>query len=422
MTDGMATDPPGGFEAGLATLMGQPAGGLRCGWPIAIGRDAQVRRRSDRFIGDPSVPVLVADSTEDIADRLVAASLAVSRMSEVGADRSALARRLLGRHDDVHRPGSSTRTRSSDEPWHAAPMDGSRPRAARGRRAAWHIIGSARGAAHRAAACPTRTRRPVRTGRRRRRRSSSRSPTGTAIARHFRSAEGSALAVDVGCRVAARMAAVLTEQADGATASEPPEAAPSGGLRSGASCPGYRRGLACRRRRPHRRAALHGREQAALDAPATAPRFPTGRPCCVAMIAWRWLVCAQIGDGDMLGVRPDGRALVPGAGRRPARRPARPPACASRTRRHRSVSACTTCARCRWRRCLLATDGYGNAQAAEPWQPGVGRDLAELAAGRDNGWFDSRCPAGRERCASSEGSGDDTTIALLSGPQRGSRG
>ena len=45
--------------------------------------------------------MLVADSSEDIADRLVAASLAVSRMSEVGADRGAVARRLFGTPDDV---------------------------------------------------------------------------------------------------------------------------------------------------------------------------------------------------------------------------------------------------------------------------------------------------------------------------------
>jgi len=100
ITDGLATDPPGGFEAGLATLMAQPAGQAALRLAIAIGRDAQ-SAALDRFIGDPSVPVLVADSTEDIADRLVAASLAVSRMSEVGADRSALARRLLGGPEDV---------------------------------------------------------------------------------------------------------------------------------------------------------------------------------------------------------------------------------------------------------------------------------------------------------------------------------
>ena len=42
------------------------------------------------FIGDPGVPVLVADSSEDIAERLVAASLAVSRMSEAIFDQDTI--------------------------------------------------------------------------------------------------------------------------------------------------------------------------------------------------------------------------------------------------------------------------------------------------------------------------------------------
>ncbi len=100
ITDGLATDPPGGFEAGLAALMSQPAGRAALRLSIAIGRDAQ-SAALDRFIADPSIPVLVADSTEDIADRLVAASLAVSRMSQVGADQGTLARRLLGTPQDV---------------------------------------------------------------------------------------------------------------------------------------------------------------------------------------------------------------------------------------------------------------------------------------------------------------------------------
>ncbi len=100
ITDGLATDPPGGFEAGLGALMAQPAGRAALRLAIAIGRDAQ-SDALNRFIGDPSVPVLVANSTEDIADRLVAASLAVSRMSEVGADRSAVARRLFGLQEDM---------------------------------------------------------------------------------------------------------------------------------------------------------------------------------------------------------------------------------------------------------------------------------------------------------------------------------
>ena len=95
ITDGMSTDAPGALEAGLNALMSQPAGRAALRLSLAIGRDAQSDALKD-FIGDPSVPVLVANNTEDIADRLVAASLALSRMSEVGADRGALARSLLG--------------------------------------------------------------------------------------------------------------------------------------------------------------------------------------------------------------------------------------------------------------------------------------------------------------------------------------
>ena len=38
--------------------------------------------------------MLVADGTDEIADRLVTASIAVSRMSEIGANRGALAEQL----------------------------------------------------------------------------------------------------------------------------------------------------------------------------------------------------------------------------------------------------------------------------------------------------------------------------------------
>jgi uncharacterized protein YegL len=95
ITDGMATDPPGGLEAGLNALMSQPAGRAALRLAVAIGRDAQSDALKS-FIGDPSVPVLVAENTEDIASRLVVASLAVSKMSEAGADKGALARTLMG--------------------------------------------------------------------------------------------------------------------------------------------------------------------------------------------------------------------------------------------------------------------------------------------------------------------------------------
>jgi hypothetical protein len=40
-------------------------------------------------------PAMVADSTDDIVERLVAASIALSRMSEEGADREVLAQTLM---------------------------------------------------------------------------------------------------------------------------------------------------------------------------------------------------------------------------------------------------------------------------------------------------------------------------------------
>jgi uncharacterized protein YegL len=95
ITDGLATDLHRGFDTGLASLMAQPAGRAALRLSVAIGHDAE-SEALNQFIGDPSVPVLVANRTEDIADRLKAASLAVSSMSEVGADRGVVADRLWG--------------------------------------------------------------------------------------------------------------------------------------------------------------------------------------------------------------------------------------------------------------------------------------------------------------------------------------
>ncbi len=55
----------------------------------------EVRDALRTIVADPQLGVLVADSTDDIVDRLVAASIAVSRMSEEGADRKALAQTLM---------------------------------------------------------------------------------------------------------------------------------------------------------------------------------------------------------------------------------------------------------------------------------------------------------------------------------------
>jgi uncharacterized protein YegL len=93
ITDGLPTDPPGAFEAGLTALTTSAAGRASLRVAVAIGRDAS-SEPLDRF-RSPDAPILVADSTDDIIDRLVAASIAVSRMSEEGADREALAQTLM---------------------------------------------------------------------------------------------------------------------------------------------------------------------------------------------------------------------------------------------------------------------------------------------------------------------------------------
>ncbi len=93
VTDGLPTDPPGGFDAGLAALTSLPAGRASLRVAVAIGRDAN-SEPLNRF-RSPEAPVLVADSTDEIADRLVAVSIAVSRMSEVGAHRSLVAQALI---------------------------------------------------------------------------------------------------------------------------------------------------------------------------------------------------------------------------------------------------------------------------------------------------------------------------------------
>lgn len=115
VTDGLPTDPPGGFEQGLAALLANAAGRSALRLAVAIGRDAS-SEPLDRF-RSPEVPVLVADGTDEIADRLVTASIAVGRMSEVGADRGALAEHLLhtgrtGRRSD---PGAQADMARLDE-------------------------------------------------------------------------------------------------------------------------------------------------------------------------------------------------------------------------------------------------------------------------------------------------------------------
>jgi hypothetical protein len=221
--------------------------------------------------------------------------------------------------------------------------------------------------------------------------------------RHFRSATGSRLAVATACAVVDGLTAEIGEQpwsAEVATAlrDQLPQAIVAR----------WRDAVAEHLvAHPYTPAEL-----SALDVAGDGPEIPYGSTLLVALIAEDWLVCAQIGDGDLLAVRPDGGAWSPVEGD-------------DLLDGYRTTSLCQPEAVTAFRAAahdlrskpllalLLGTDGYGNAQVKDSWQPDVALDLAELAVRHDHGWFAQQIPIWAERCASAQGSGDDTTIALL---------
>jgi hypothetical protein len=155
---------------------------------------------------------------------------------------------------------------------------------------------------------------------------------------------------------------------------------------------------------------LTGDEQLMLA--ADDPIIAYGSTLLLAVLAAPWLVLCQIGDGDMVLVGADGIAGVPV--------PHDP-----RLDGHSTTSLCQADATDSFRiavvdlpaspiaALLLATDGFGNAQTADPWYQPVGGDLARLAAERGADWVGAQLPVWAARCASAEGSGDDTALALL---------
>jgi Protein phosphatase 2C len=228
---------------------------------------------------------------------------------------------------------------------------------------------------------------------------------GHGAGRHFRSSTGSMLAVRAALGIVEELAAEVGDQWNAATAATLRDRLPQAVVTRW-------RELVMRHHAGH---PYSPAEQAALDESGDGPEIAYGSTLLVALIAGGWLVCAQIGDGDMLAVRPDGGAWSPVSGD-------------ERLDGYHTTSLCQRGAVASFRTAahelrtepllalLLGTDGYGNAQVADPWQPAVARDLADLAARHDHRWFERQVPDWADRCASAEGSGDDTTIAVLLAP------
>jgi Protein phosphatase 2C len=223
--------------------------------------------------------------------------------------------------------------------------------------------------------------------------------------RHFRSARGSELAVAIACQAAAELAARL-DDFEAASQIESDVLSTFVPAITGPWRAAVREDLA---EQPFTIAEEEARAFAddALIAYGTT---------LLLAITWRnWLVLTQIGDGDIVCILPDGRALLPVPG---------DPSLDGR----QTTSLCAPRAELEFRAAvvntaitpllgvLLATDGYGNAQLAEPWPDAVGSDLAEQIGDREPEWLAEQLPLWASQCASTDGSADDTTIALLIAP------
>jgi len=143
--------------------------------------------------------------------------------------------------------------------------------------------------------------------------------------------------------------------------------------------------------------------------------IPYGTTLLLAIGQGQRLLLAQIGDGDIVGIGPDGTALLPVPGDPTLDGRHTTSLCSPRAAGSFRVAAAGLAAT-PLLGVLLATDGYGNAQVARAWEAVVSADLAGLIPARPAPWLASRLLEWAGRCASLDGSGDDTTLALLLAP------
>jgi hypothetical protein len=223
--------------------------------------------------------------------------------------------------------------------------------------------------------------------------------------RHFRSARGSELAVAVACEAARELAVRL----DGFDTAEQMESEVLRKLVPAITAQ-WRDAV-----RDDLATAPFTREEQAARAADDDALIAYGSTLLLAVAGRKWLVLTQIGDGDIVGVGPEGRPLFPVPGDPSLDGQQTTSLCEPRAEREfrAGVVDITTTALLG---VLLATDGYGNAQVADPWADAVSADLAELISDRSPGWLASQLPSWASRCASADGSADDTTIALLIAP------
>lgn len=246
--------------------------------------------------------------------------------------------------------------------------------------------------------------------------------------RHLRSASGSKFAVTIGCQVAQELADRLeSAKAEHARQAEQAQEPDSGELAVPAVTPESITAELEEFLVPQ--VVTRWRDAVLADVAANPfsnaeqghrakgddPTIAYGSTLLLGIAMDDWLILAQIGDGDVVGVQTDGRAIMPV--------PTDPQLDGLVT-----TSLCSPDARSDFRvavvdtikvpllAVLLATDGYGNAQVVEQWPSAFSEDLAWMLKQRDAHWLASQLPSWAARCASADGSADDTTVALLVSP------
>lgn len=220
--------------------------------------------------------------------------------------------------------------------------------------------------------------------------------------RHFRSARGSQLAITAATDTARQWAAALPAQSQpsASSASELVSAVVANWLALVAA------DVAADPITDAQRAAL---------LPGDADEIAYGSTLLLGAIVGEIAVLGQIGDGEMLLVLPDGRELAPIP-------------TDSRLDGTKTTSLCQPDAVSSFRVALVsliktpvfaifaATDGFGNAQASNNWRQTLAADLVRLGVDHGVSWIGSQLPTWAAACASADGSGDDSTVALALNP------
>jgi len=241
--------------------------------------------------------------------------------------------------------------------------------------------------------------------------------------RHLRSARGSRLAVSLGCRAAQELADLIeaSEIAEPAAGADGEDAdtldSPAGRIAELVNL-----SLVPELVKSWREAVITDvtadpftEAEEEKRRPGDDPVIAYGSTMLLCLVLGNWLILAQIGDGDVVCVRADGSAELPVPRDPQLDGQVTTSLCGPDPAGDFRIAVLDTRA-IPLLAVLLATDGYGNAQLAEDWPSSFSKDLTWLLGQRDTRWLASQLPSWAARCASADGSADDTTVALLISP------